>query len=75
HPTTLNTWRPSTLQIHRRKAVNEIPIPESGHSSLIATDPNRSFALLQSGQSAKARFWKLEEYKAAIGDLPDRPLC
>jgi hypothetical protein len=30
---------PSSLQIHRRKAVNEIPIPESGRSPLSATDP------------------------------------
>jgi len=34
---------PSSLQIHRRKAVNEIPIPESGRSPLSATDPLPTF--------------------------------
>lgn len=32
--------RPASLRIHRRKAVSEVPIPESGQSSLSATDPD-----------------------------------
>jgi len=35
--------RPSSLQIHRRKAVNERPTPKSGHSSLSAADPQATF--------------------------------
>ena len=37
-------WAPkrlSSLWIHRRKAVSEIPIPESGRSSLSARCPQR----------------------------------
>jgi len=36
---------------------------------LTVPDPKRPVALLQTGQSAKARFCKLESYKAAVGDL------
>ncbi|WKJ90260.1 hypothetical protein QZJ86_19975 [Methylomonas montana] len=32
-------------------------------------DPKRPVALLQTGQSVKPRFCKLEGYKAAVGDL------
>ncbi|MDO8937735.1 MAG: hypothetical protein Q7U98_01090 [Methylicorpusculum sp.] len=63
--------RPSSLQIHRRKAVNEIPIPESSHSSPSSIDPNRSVGFLQTGQPDKSRFSELEDYKAVIGDLPN----
>jgi hypothetical protein len=36
-------------------------------------DPFLPLALLQTGQSAKSRFWELEGYKAIIGDLIQRP--
>lgn len=65
-------WRPSDLHIHRRKAVTEILIPESSQSSLIATDPFLTVALLQSAQSVKSRFSELEDYKAAIEDINNR---
>ncbi len=41
--------RPSSLRIHRRKAVNEISIPESGQSPLSSTDPE----LRAPGQACK----------------------
>ncbi|WP_231879400.1 hypothetical protein [Methylomonas koyamae] len=34
---------------------------------IVETDPKRPVTLLQTGQSAKARFCKLEGYKAAVG--------
>jgi hypothetical protein len=40
----------SSLQIHCRKAVNEIPIPESGQSSLSSIDPQRPVAVTKSGR-------------------------
>ncbi|OAH99968.1 hypothetical protein A1353_19815 [Methylomonas methanica] len=37
-------------------------------------DPNWPFALLLTGQSVKARFCKVELYKAAIGNISQRSL-
>jgi len=35
---------------------------------MTSNDPFLPLVFLQSGQSDKARFWKLADYKAAIGD-------
>jgi hypothetical protein len=36
---------------------------------MLAIDPFLTVAFLQSGHSVKSRFFELEDYKAAIGDL------
>lgn len=61
--------RPPPLRIHRRKPVSEVSLPESCQSSSSTRCPERSFAFLQAGHSAKSRFWELEFYEPAIGDL------
>jgi len=39
--------RPSSPQIHRRKADNEIPTPKSSHSPLSSTDPKETFRVFR----------------------------
>jgi hypothetical protein len=67
-------WRQSSLQLHRRKAVNKIPIPESGHSSLIPTDPNPPYTFLQSGRMPKYRFWGFASSKQPFVVSGSRPI-
>jgi hypothetical protein len=54
----------------RKAVIHEYKIEEK---SMAQTDPFLPLELLQTGQSAKSRFWELEGYKAAIGDLIQRP--
>jgi len=61
--------RPTSRRLRRRKAVSEVSLPGSGHSSPSADDPQRPIRFLQTGQSAKSRFCELEFSAAAIGDL------
>ena len=44
--------RPTSLRIHRRKAVTEPPLSESGRSSPAASDPKPPVALLMSTEAA-----------------------
>ena len=61
--------RSPSLRIHRRKAVSGISLPESGLSSAGSSDPFRPDNLLQTGQSAKSRFFELKCHEAAVGAL------
>ena len=59
----------SSLQIHQRKAVSEVSLPGSGHSSPSADDPKRSISFLHSRRSAKPNFCAMEIYEAVVGGL------
>lgn len=65
----LQQWvakRPSSLRIHRRQAVSELPTPGSGQSPQSAIDPKLSLRFSDSGLSAKPRFFELAATKLPL---------
>ena len=61
--------RPSSLRIHRRKAVGEIPMPGSSQSSPAVDDPKATVGFLQSSRSAEPLLYEIECSEAAVRDL------